>query len=65
MTPRAREMLGEFFREAAVLVLVFVPLDAFMTAQLTAWRLVATVVTSGGFLLWGMFLDTGRTSNGR
>ena len=65
MKPRASALLGGLIREAAVLVLVFVPLDAFMTAQLTAWRLVATVVTSGGFLLWGMFLDPGRTSNGR
>jgi hypothetical protein len=34
-------MLGEFFREAAVLVVVFVPLDAFMSNRLTTGVVIA------------------------
>jgi hypothetical protein len=58
-------MLGEFLREAAVLVAVFTPLDALNADELTVRTIVGTVVLSGGLLGCGILLDPGPTSSER
>ncbi len=56
-----RRMLGEFLREAGVLVAVLAPLES-LTAHgaLTLKEIVAIVVTAGPCLLLGMFLGLER-----
>jgi hypothetical protein len=49
------EMLGEFMREVALLVLVFVPLEFFLQAE----RRYRWSAIFGAFLLSGILLSTG------
>jgi hypothetical protein len=43
------EMTGEFFREAAVLTAVFIPLDRLLLGEpLTVWAWMAIIGISGG-----------------
>lgn len=50
------EMLGEFLREVAVLVLVFVPLG-FFVHNLTWMRFIYTLVGSCVFLAFGVAIE--------
>jgi hypothetical protein len=54
-------MLGEFFRELAVLILVFVPLESFRSASTQVRILLemigATLVVSVGFLVLGIGIE--------
>jgi hypothetical protein len=58
------EMLGEFFRELAILILVFVPLQSFRSANSQVRVLLemigATLLVSSGFLLLGIAIERGR-----
>ena len=55
-------MFGEFLREAAVLVAVFIPLDVVMTTKsLTFAHLLSTLALSGTLLVVGMYLETSRS----
>ncbi|HUL74007.1 MAG TPA: hypothetical protein VLT86_12955 [Vicinamibacterales bacterium] len=63
MTGRRRiiRLVGEFFREVSVLVVVFVPLEALAHGALT-WRAITfTVVVSGTTFVFGVWLEV----NGR
>jgi hypothetical protein len=48
------EMLSEFFREAAVLVLVFFPLEQAKGGDLSIWKLVSVAGLCIGMLLMGI-----------
>jgi len=50
------EMLGEFLREIAVLVLVFVPLD-FFAHNLTGTRFIYTFAVSSMLLALGIAIE--------
>jgi hypothetical protein len=55
------EMLGEFFREAAVLTAVFIPLDrALLGEPLTIWAVITIIGISGGSLALGIGLERRR-----
>jgi hypothetical protein len=55
------EMLGEFCREAAVLVLVFATLDRVIrSGGLTFWPLAAIIGVSGLFLAVGIAFEKWR-----
>ena len=54
------EMVGEFLREAAVLVLVFVPLDLAVREQFSGAGLAGAVVISAGLLIGGIILERKR-----
>jgi hypothetical protein len=59
-----QEMIGEFLREAGVLVLVFGFLDLFMTGRpVTFWFGVSVFSISGLFLVGGILAEV--TRNGR
>ena len=52
------EMVGEFFREAAVLTAVFIPLDRVMISEpLTVGWAVAILLISGGSLALGVAVE--------
>ena len=52
------EMLGEFFREAAVLTAVFIPLDlVLLDAPLTLGLGIVILGISGGLLTTGMAFE--------
>ena len=54
-------LLGEFFREMAVLLAVFLPLDVYVQGRtLTVRTTVATMAISGGVLALGVFLEVKR-----
>ena len=56
------EMVGEFFREAAVLTAVFIPLDRMMTSEaLTVGWAIAILLISGGSLALGVAVERLRT----
>ena len=55
------EMAGEFFREAAVLTAVFIPLDfVLIDAALTLVRCIAILGISGGLLAVGIACERWR-----
>lgn len=57
------QMLGEFFREAAVLLFVFVPLDWIFESKPTNLTPEATIgifILSGVFLVIGILLELRR-----
>lgn len=54
------EMLGEFMREAAVLVGVFLPLDAYVNHSLTTSKFAFTVVLVVSVLAVGIWLGVVR-----
>ena len=54
------EMVGDYLREIAVLVMVFVPLDAVFSRVLTLRLLLATLVISGVFLAGGIWVEVKR-----
>jgi hypothetical protein len=56
-TSRALRLFGEFLREGAVLVTVFVPLEAAAHGSLTARTVWFTVVLSGPTLVAGILLE--------
>ena len=57
------EMLSEFFREAAVLTAVFIPLDRLMMDEpLTIGLWVAILGISGGSLALGFVMERKRKS---
>jgi len=53
-------MLGYFFREAAVLIFVFAPLDQAIKGQFTFWFQFTGVVTTVAFLVMGIVLEKWR-----
>ena len=56
-------MLGEFFREAAVLTAVFIPLDRMLIGEpLTVWSWFAIIGISGGSLAVGVVFERRRKS---
>lgn len=55
------EMFGEFFREAAVLTAVFIPLDRVILGEpLTVWLWLAIIAISGGSLAVGITVERRR-----
>jgi hypothetical protein len=57
------EMLGEFFREAAVLTAVFIPLDQLLMDEvLTVGLWMAIIGISGGSLTLGFVVERKRKS---
>jgi hypothetical protein len=58
---RTRKHLGEFLREIAALVIVFVPLESAFSNVLTANVVVCSVVVSGGLLTCGILLESRQT----
>jgi hypothetical protein len=59
----ALEMLGEFFREAAVLTAVFIPLDRLLMGEpLTVVLWTAILGISGGSLAIGIAFERKRKS---
>jgi hypothetical protein len=62
------EMIGEFLRELAVLVLVFVPLEAYISCKekdsqnglLGGWTLIASIASSTVFLAVGIWFERRR-----
>lgn len=57
----AREMIGEFCREVAVLVLVFVPLEKVVNKSgFGVWWAIGTLVVSAVFLSVGIILEWSR-----
>jgi hypothetical protein len=55
------EMVGEFLREAAVLVLVFVPLDVAVREKFSGAGLAGALVISAGLLIGGIILQRKRS----
>ena len=54
------EMIGDFLREASVLVVVFCPLESMVSgglAALTAPKIFVTVGIAGGLLVAGMVIE--------
>ena len=51
------EMLSEFLREAAVLVLVFVPLDMLTRGGFSAWRVIVVILFSAVILAFGIIIE--------
>ena len=56
-------MLGDFLREAAVLVVVFLPLDRILRSELTVGDIVATTLTSGALLAAGVIVERARKTD--
>ena len=56
------EMVGEFLREAAVLVFVFVPLVRVLeqNSSLTLAEILTTLVVAGGLLAVGIAIEVRR-----
>ena len=56
---KVARMLGEFLRESAVLIAVFVPLVRLVEQEqpLTFWWLFITLVLSGGLLTAGILVE--------
>ena len=55
------EMIGETFREAGILLAVFIPLDLFVQGHpLTLWSIVAIVVLPSTLLALGIGLERWR-----
>lgn len=58
---RVAEMVSEFFREAAVLVAVFAPLDKVLQAQpLTLRFMLVTIGTATALFVLGVVLEVKR-----
>jgi len=56
-----KEMVGDFLRESAALILIFAFLDKLVFGQrIGPWWVVATVVCSGVFLSLGISLERRR-----
>ena len=49
-------MIGEFCREMAVLILVFVPLDLYRS-QISSWTVKVAILGSVGLLALGMGIE--------
>lgn len=60
MRKQIEEMLGDFLRDAAVLVLVFALLDKVMAQRLTLWWVCGTIAISGLLLILGILLERWR-----
>ena len=57
------KMLGEFLREAAVLTIVFLPMDKFIRGDTLTWTFCGgIVVLSGGRLFAGIVFERRRRS---
>lgn len=54
------EMISEFLREAAVLVLVFVPLDYLRGSLLSPWSVAVVILISAGILGLGIIIERRR-----
>jgi hypothetical protein len=55
------QMLGEFLREAAVLTVVFLPMDKFIRGDALTWGFIGAIVSlSGGLLIAGMTFERKR-----
>ena len=51
------QMLGDFLRDVAILVVVFYPLDAYMQGRFD-WDTCFLIFAMAGFLLWiGIILE--------
>ncbi len=58
---RRTRIAGEFLREVAALIVVFVPLDFSLESRLTTGVIVFTVVVGGVLLTCGLYLEGRRT----
>ena len=55
-------MLGEFLREAAVLTIVFLPMDKFIEGDKLTWGFLGAIVgLSAGLLIAGITFERRRT----
>ncbi len=54
------EMLADFFREAAVLVLVFVPLEIYVRGGLSGKTAAVVILLSAFGLAFGIFIERRR-----
>ena len=55
------QMLGEFLREAAVLTVVFLPMDKFIRGDALTWKFWGAIVgLSGGLLAVGIAVERRR-----
>jgi hypothetical protein len=51
------QLIGDFLREMSVLIVVFLPLDAFFQNKLD-WSTIGVALLIGGALLWwGLILE--------
>ena len=51
------QLIGDFLREMAVLILVFYSLDNAMQGSLTFWGFVFILLGCGALLYWGIILE--------
>jgi len=51
------EMIGEFCRDLAVLILVFVPLELYRNSTVPLWVIQVSIFGSIGLLLSGMTIE--------
>jgi len=51
------EMLGEFCRELAVLILVFVPLELYRAPQISSWVIKVAILGSIALLALGIGIE--------
>ncbi len=60
--PRSRsEMIGDFCRELAVLILVFVPLELYRASGVAQWVIYVSIIGSIGLLALGITIERSRT----
>lgn len=51
------QMIGDALREIAILVAVFLPLDAYFQHDLGGWTVAFALLLAGAFMWWGMILE--------
>ena len=51
------QLLGDFLREASVLLIVLYPLDAYLQKQFDWSNCLLIVVLAGALLYWGIILE--------
>jgi len=56
----AGEMLGEFCRELAVLILVFVPLELYRASYVSSWVIKGAILGSIALLTLGIAIEVVR-----
>jgi len=51
------QMLGDFLREMAVLIIVLYPLDAYLQGKFDWFTFGVVTVSAAALLYWGMILE--------
>ena len=51
------QLLGDFLREMAVLMVVLYPLEAYLLNRFDWWIFVLVVLLAAALLYWGMILE--------